>query len=121
MSNMIETQVDGKTVYVQKERPLEMRLYRTPYLVLPRLALEAMPVEWQKRLEALLAECDDTGMVTPAYHVLRDDRGYTSVELNDSEDPTSWAREFYIQRHDEWANYRHGNVTELCPDFKESA
>lgn len=94
------------------------RLSRTPYLVLPRLALEAMPAEWQSKLEALLVEADDAGLETPEYHVLRADRGYTSIELSDPEDSTSWAREFYIQRHDEWANYRHGNVFDICPTFK---
>ena len=111
--------VDG--VYVERERPLEGRLYRTPYLVLPRLAIEAMPVEWQHKLEALLIECDETGMMTPEYHVLRAEKGYTSTELNDPDDPTSWPREFYVLSHDEWANYRHGDVAAICPDFKESA
>lgn len=92
------------------------RLNRTPYLVLPRLALEAMPLDWQERLEALLVEADDAGMETPDYHVLRADAGYTSTQPNDSEDPTSWPREFYIQRHDEWANYRHGDAWQLVKE-----
>ncbi|MBC7149016.1 MAG: hypothetical protein H5U22_06520 [Rhizobium sp.] len=90
-----------------------VRLNRTPYLVIPRLALEAMPTEWQERVEALLLEADDAGMVTPDYHVLRNDDGYTSTQPNDSDDPTSWPREFYIQRQDEWANYRHGDAWKL--------
>ncbi|MBZ9888099.1 hypothetical protein LB559_09120 [Mesorhizobium sp. BR1-1-3] len=101
--------------------PLEGRLYRTPYLVLPRLAIEAMPVEWQRRLEALLVEADDTGLVTPEYYVLNADPGCTSTQPNDSEDPTSWPREFYIQSQDPWANYRHGDVKALNPEFKGAA
>lgn len=110
--------VDG--VYVERELPLEMRLYRTPYLVLPRLAIDAMPVEWQRKLEALLVECDEAGIVTPNYYVLRADSGYTTTVMNDPDDPMSWPREFYIQSHDEWANYRHGSVADLCPDFKDT-
>lgn len=105
-------------VYEPRPSPLEMRLYRTPYLVLPRLAIEAMPVEWQARLEALLAEADATGMQTPNYHVLRDDQAYTSVTMNDPDDHASWPREFYVQASDPWADYRHGNVRDLCPEFE---
>lgn len=95
-----------------------MQLYRTPYLVVPRLALEAMPEEWQLRFAAILGEMEDTGMRTPEYHVLRDGPEYTTTQPNDSEDPTSWPREFYIQRLDPWFNYRHGDARELCPEFK---
>ena len=37
------------------------RLYRTPYLVIPRMALEAMPEDWQKRMVALLDEAEAAG------------------------------------------------------------
>lgn len=100
-------------------------LYRTPYLVLPRLAIEAMPEEWQNRLEALLKEAEAAGLETPSYYVLRDKaepgcdpfvRGLKDV----SQDPL---REFlrFDGRHaiaDPWANYRHGKVEDLCPSFK---
>lgn len=107
--------------FYEPKQPLAGRLYRTPYLVLPRLALEAMPLAWQEAFEALLAECDRAGMETPDYHVLRADAGYTSVTLDDPDDLTSWPRDFYILQHDEWANYRHGNIVDVCPSFKATA
>lgn len=91
---------------------------RQAYFVIPRLALEAMPAEWQRRFVALMIEAEESGLETPNYHVLRDDKAYTSTQPNDSEDPTSWDREFYIQQKDEWANYRRGNIADLCPSFK---
>lgn len=96
-------------------------LYRTPYFVVPRIALEAMPDDWQRKFTALMDEAHEKhGISTPEYHVLRADPSYTSVELNDPDDPGSWPREFYIQCSDPWANYRHGNIKELCPDYKEN-
>lgn len=104
------------------------RLYRTPYLVLPRLAIEAMPQEWQDRLEALLAEAEEAGLETPSYYVLRN-KSEHGIDpficgLKDvSQDPT---REFlrFHGRHnigDPWANYRHGRIEDLCPTFKRGA
>lgn len=101
------------------------RLYRAPYLVVPRLAIESMPQDWQDQLEALLAQADDAGMETPGYYVLRDKsepdcdpfvRGLRDV----SQDPL---REFlrFHGRHgipDPWANYRHGKIEDVCPTFK---
>lgn len=118
---MTATIINGETVYVMPERPLEQRLYRTPYLVLPRLAIEAMPVEWQKRLEALLAEADDTNMETPDYHVLRDDRAFTLMRRYDDDDPESRPYEFTAVYEDPWANYRRGDVKALNPEFKGAA
>lgn len=96
-------------------------LSRQAYFVIPRLALEAMPVSWQERFIDLMDEAEAAGLETPDYHVLRADKGYTSTEPNDSEDPTSWDREFYIQRQDEWANYRHGKIADLCATFGKAA
>lgn len=48
-------------------------LYRTPYLVIPRMALEAMPLDWQRRFVGLMEEANATGMVTPEYTVQRRD------------------------------------------------
>lgn len=98
-----------------------MRLYRTPYLVIPRLAIEAMPVGWQRKLEALLVEADETGMVTPNYHVLPDDPTLTIVRRYDEDDPDSRDYEFYAVGTDPWANYRRGNILDLNPDFKVPA
>lgn len=96
------------------------RLYRTPYLVIPRLALEAMPEDWQERFEALMKEADDAGIKTPNYFVFRDVtdgnpdmiRGCKQVNRGKwNEDP------FYRltggNRPDPWANYRHGNAFSL--------
>lgn len=54
------------------ECPFDTRLARTPYLVLPKLAIQAMPIEWRLRLEALLREADEAGLETPNYLVFRD-------------------------------------------------
>lgn len=94
------------------------RLARTPYLVLPRLALEAMPVEWQERFEAMLADMEEAGLETPAYVVLRDDGPngeYTKAHCVNPE--TGFIR---IRRapDDPWANYKYGSVKEICPGFK---
>lgn len=62
------------------------------YLVIPRLALQEMPVEWQRRLVDLLEEGHDVhGMSTPAdYQVTRRTGGR--------------------YRRDPWADYRRGTV-----------
>jgi hypothetical protein len=63
---------------------------RTAYFVVPRLALESMPVDWQKeflRLVDLLPE-------TPEYSVYRKDK-----EGRFQSDP--------------WSNYRHGNIMDI--------
>ncbi|WP_062233100.1 hypothetical protein [Aureimonas sp. N4] len=92
---------------------LASRLYRTPYLVMPRLALEAMPLEWQNRLEAILKEADDAGLVTPGYYVLRDEPEYTTTEDADSNDPTSRVETYHSLRNDPWADYRRGDAQAL--------
>jgi hypothetical protein len=96
-------------------------LYRTPYLVIPRLAIEAMPKNWQDRLQKLLIEADEAGMETPSYFVFRDKsepgidpfmRGVKSVGEN--------GFAVFHGRHalgDPWADYRHGNIRKLCPTF----
>lgn len=101
------------------------RLYRTPYFVLPRLAIEAMPEEWQERLEALMIEAEAAGLETPSYHVFRDKsepgvdpfmRGVKQVGDN--------GFCVFHGRHamgDPWANYRHGSLEKLCPTFKRES
>jgi hypothetical protein len=83
------------------------------YFVMPRLALEALPVDWQNRFIALMDEAEAAGMETPAYHVLRDDPEHTLVEKYDSEDETSRDYIFTSLREDPWANYRRGCAEEL--------
>lgn len=84
------------------------------YLVLPRLALQEQPIEWQKRFLALLDEMEASGLQTPEYHVLRDDPEYTRVELADPEDHTSRPHTFIAMRTDPWANYRRGTVAKAA-------
>jgi hypothetical protein len=98
--------------------PFDYRLIRTPYLVLPKLALQAMPMEWRRRFEAMLQEMDDTGMSTPSYIVLRDDgQGgeYTRGRVVNHE--TGFVR-VCGGKDDPWANYRYGKVEDICPEFK---
>lgn len=90
-----------------------MRLYRTPYFVVPRLALEAMPLDWQLRFEALLQEADAVGLQTPEYHVVRHGSEFAIVERSDSEDPYSSLSVLYLQSKDPWADYRRGNAYDL--------
>lgn len=97
-------------------------------MVIPRLAIEAMPQDWQDRLEALMQEAEDSGLETPGYYVLRDKnedgcdpfiRGLKDV-TSDSE-PREFLR--FHGRHgipDPWANYRHGRIADVCPTFKRS-
>ena len=88
-------------------------LTRASYLVIPRLALQAMPVEFQRRFVALLEEFEAFGIQTPDYHVLRNHPAFTAVERSDEDDPYSSEREFTILQDDPWANYRRGTV-EAC-------
>lgn len=105
------------------------RLYRTSYLVIPRLALEAMPTEWQERLEALLKEADDTGLQTPAYSVFRDVTSGNPDGIAGCKQVNAGAwrsKPFYRLtggRDDPWADYRRGDAWELSgldgPQVKE--
>jgi hypothetical protein len=98
--------------------PFDYRLARTPYLVLPKLAIQSMPMEWRRRFEAMLQEMDDTGMETPGYQVFRDDglgEPYTRATcVNESTGFVKIVR----GSEDPWANYRHGKVEDICPDYK---
>jgi hypothetical protein len=68
------------------------------YFVMPRLALQALPLEWQERFVALMNEANDMGLETPEYSVhRRDERG-----------------RFF---KDPWANYRRGIAAECDPSF----
>lgn len=106
------------TDYSEHNCPFDYRLARTPYLVIPKLALQAMPLDWRRRFEALLVEADDAGLETPDYHVFRAEAAYTSVERSDSEDPYSRIESVYRIGSDPWADYRHGRIEDVCPTFK---
>lgn len=104
------------------------RLYRTPYLVIPRLALEAMPAEWQERFEALMTEADEAGIETPDYFVFRDltDGNPDSIKGVKQVNRGQWDQEPFYRftggyYDDPWTNYRRGNIADLCPDFKGAA
>lgn len=99
------------------------RLYRTPYLVIPRLALEAMPTEWQERFETLLREADDDGIKTPAYLVFRDlsDGNPDGIKGCKQVNRGQWQNEPFYRltggwHPDPWANYRHGDALALSAE-----
>lgn len=92
-------------------------LYRTPYFVMPKLALGAMPHEWQRRFIALVEEMESAGLVTPEYYVLRAEAFYTTIKDNDEDLPvkyTNWSS-------DPWSNYRRGDAFALSSEAKEKA
>lgn len=103
------------------ECPFDYRLNRTPYLVIPKLALQAMPLEWRWKLEALLQEADDAGLETPEYHVFRDDgqgEKYTRARVVNK--MTGFVR-LCGGKPDPWADYRHAStetILSVCPTFK---
>ncbi len=104
-----------------RDCPFDSRLARTPYLVLPKLALQAMPFEWRDRFDAMLAEMEEAGIETPDYHVFRDDGEngeYTRARCVNDE--TGFVR-LTRGKPDPWADYRYGDVTELCPKYKPPA
>lgn len=98
--------------------PFDTILARTPYFVLPKLAIQAMPLQWRQRFAALLQETEDAGLETPSYHVIRDDSAMTLVERSDSEDDYSPIESISVVRRDPWADYRRGDIRALCPSFK---
>lgn len=110
----------GRPASAHRECPFDTRLARTPYLVIPKMALQAMPMEWRDRLEALLVEADDAGLETPEYHVFRDDgpRGeFTRARVVN--EYTGFVR-LCAGRRDPWADYRHAThekIRALCPNF----
>ena len=102
----------------QELDPFAERLPRTSYLVVPRLALEAMPLTWQNKFEALLKGADEAGLETPDYHVFRDDgEGGEYTRARCVNEMTGFVR-LTGGKDDPWANYRYGDVEKLCPKFK---
>jgi hypothetical protein len=97
--------------------PFDARLARTPYLVLPKLAIQAMPPEWRTRFDAMLSEMEAVGIETPEYHVFRDDgAGGEYTRARCVNDETGFVR-LVKGKDDPWADYRYGDVAELCPKF----
>ena len=69
------------------------------YFCIPRSALQALPVGWQKRFVALMDEATEMGLETPSdYDCRRRDR--------------TTGR--YIA--DPWRNYRHPDIDHLLPE-----
>ncbi len=100
--------------------PFDSRLARTPYLVLPKLAIQVMPIGWRLRFDAMLAEMEAAGIETPSYHVFRDDgegEQYTRARVVNEQ--TGFVR-IVAGEPDPWADYRHmqrEKVAALCPKF----
>lgn len=98
-----------------RQCPFDDRLARTPYLVLPKLAIQAMSYEWRERFNAMLAEMEALGIETPSYQVFRDDgHGERFTRATCVNDNTGFVR-IVKGEPDPWADYRYGNVAELCP------
>lgn len=93
--------------------PFDTRLARTSYLVIPKLALQAMPMEWRQRFDAMLDEADATGLRSPRYHVFRDDPAFTRVERYDPDDDYSPIAAVRVHDEDPWSNYRYGDAMAL--------
>lgn len=83
------------------------------YLVMPRLALQEMPDEWQRRFVELLEEWEATGFEPPNYHVLRDDDRYTRVESYDEDDPESRPWVYHVIDDDPLREYKYPDKTLL--------
>lgn len=92
--------------------PFDTILNRTPYLVLPKLAIQAMPMEWRFKLAELLDEAHENyGLETPEYTVIRKDCTKT--------EKSGFVR-IISKVDDPWADYRHARhdrVKALCPTF----
>lgn len=85
-------------------------LSHSNYFVLPRLAIQDLPHDWQRRFIALMDEAsNEHGMKTPNYHVLRTGR-QTWVTKYDPDDDSSRDYVFTAVTEDPWADYRRGNA-----------
>lgn len=96
------------------ESLVEQRLYRTQYLVIPKLAIQSMPKEWIARLEELMLVAEESGMETPSYVVLRNEPEFIGTAYEDPEDEHGAVDYYSVRRGDPWANYRRGSASELC-------
>jgi hypothetical protein len=117
------TRADGSRAKLLTGCPFDSRLARTPYLVLPKLAIQVMPLEWRVRFDDMLAEMEAAGIETPSYHVFRDDgQGERYTRARVVNDDTGFVRLVHGER-DPWADYRHmqhQKVAALCPRFNVS-
>jgi hypothetical protein len=87
------------------------------YFVMPRLAIQDLPHDWQRRFIALIDEAYDVhGMETPAYHVLRQGSDYTIEVREDPDDEKSDVLRYLPVREDPWANYRRGRAADLVKE-----
>ncbi len=84
-------------------------LTRASYFVMPRLAMEALPADWQRRFIALMDEAGAMGLETPSYHVFRQGDEFSRVERYDEADDTSTVTGLTVINEDPWANYRRGS------------
>lgn len=117
MSKMFKTE-DGWV-----EAPIDswFGLSYSSYFVLPRLAMQELPLEWQNKFIALMDEAESLGLETPDYTVLRNERSYTWEQKPYDDDNETFDHEVTAYRplkKDEWANYRHGKVSDLCDTWK---
>lgn len=75
---------------------------RDAFIILPRLALQELPVEWQVRFVALMEEAEALGVETPGFSVQR--RGAKGRMV----------------RFSHWCNYRRGTLREAMAIEEES-
>lgn len=78
----------------RKDLQLWFGLSRSSFAVLPRVAMEAMPKEWQEKMSELLFQYDDT-INTSAFGV---DSCFVTAKGSDNK---------FIKMPEEWLNYRH--------------
>ena len=100
------------------ECPFDGILYRTPYLVMPKMAIQAMPMAWRRRLAALLEEAEAAGLETPSYLVLRDAAG--GDPLGSAVQDERGFIKIVRAPCDPWAEYRHATLADvqaLAPKF----
>lgn len=100
--------------------PFDGRLARTPYLVLPKLAIQVMPWEWRVRFDAMLQEMEDAGLETPTYEVVRAGGEIRQKMCRDKDSWQCGERVPVPSIRDEWADYRHNQIAKvaaLCPRF----
>jgi hypothetical protein len=102
--------------------PFDYRLARTPYLVLPKLSIQVMPLQWRMAFDALLQQMEDTGLATPAYSVVVSGGEIKNMLQDDEEEACYGEIVPTVSIEDPWADYRHDQINKvkaLCPDFKE--
>lgn len=104
---------DADGVYHQPPVHAFFGLSYSSYFVMPRSALQVLPLDWQNRFVALMNEAEEFGLETPDYKVLRSDAPYTLVTKYDIEDEGSRDYEFTALLEDPWADYRHPDISLL--------